>query len=453
MAQILNGLCGIGVKLVLDRLSGRLGAIAGAVAVGLLFHQPAFYVNWGRFTQLASQSIMLAAWLVTFDTLRHWVRADAGRTRATLFRQGLAAALLTAAVFLLHFRVFAFYVALLAPSLVMVIGRDWSAARWRRLVTGSLYIGGVALVFVSSALWDALAQYRASITLAAPRQLVSTEEQRVGAQRYYEFPLEAYYGLGIHRHMAWASLVAAALGLLRRNGLVVLATVWTALLLGLGYAYLLPVRWLAITNLGAVIIMLYLPASLAIGVAVEELYRLVCRRFAWAARPSLWAAAMVAAGLVVAPYRARDLETYRYFVTESDVRAMDWIRANTAPDALFAVNTYFWLPTMAHGMDAGYWIPYFTGRRMTAGVMLVDQADVAYQARILELSRLVEQAKSDPLAVAGLQEQGVDYIYLGPIGNIYTGPLDAQVLRSSPLVETVYDEDGVVILRIKAVHP
>ena len=70
VAQVLSGLCGLGVYLVLDRHVGRVPAVIGAVVAGLISHQPAFYVNWGRFTQLAAQTILLPAWLVVWETLR-----------------------------------------------------------------------------------------------------------------------------------------------------------------------------------------------------------------------------------------------------------------------------------------------------------------------------------------------------------------------------------------------
>ncbi|NJM06960.1 hypothetical protein HC891_13475 [Candidatus Gracilibacteria bacterium] len=88
-AQMLNGLCGLGVFLALDRYSGRLGAVVGVAVVGLLSHQPAWYVNWGRFTQIASQTIMLIAWVLSWEALRIW-RAPATTRRDRCWVVGLA---------------------------------------------------------------------------------------------------------------------------------------------------------------------------------------------------------------------------------------------------------------------------------------------------------------------------------------------------------------------------
>ncbi|MFZ1771573.1 MAG: hypothetical protein WAU00_20355, partial [Caldilinea sp.] len=85
----------------------------------------------------------------------------------------------------------------------------------------------------------------------------------------------------------------------------------------------------------------------------------------------------IAALLVALPFvwiRSHDFEAFRYFVTPADVAGMEWLTANidsTAdPDAKVAINTTFWLPTSPHGVDAGYWIPYFTNRVTNTGVMI-----------------------------------------------------------------------------------
>ncbi|MEZ4660271.1 MAG: hypothetical protein R2911_22155 [Caldilineaceae bacterium] len=82
-AQALNGLCGVGVYLALDTVVfpaapgqpqwvRRSGALAGAATAGLFLHQPALYANWGRYTQGASQSLLLIAWVVTLHTVADW---------------------------------------------------------------------------------------------------------------------------------------------------------------------------------------------------------------------------------------------------------------------------------------------------------------------------------------------------------------------------------------------
>ena len=156
-AQFLSGLCGLGVFLVLDRTVGRVGAIVGAVVAGLLSFQPAFYVNWGRFTQVSSQTILLIAWLVTWQAVAGWKQYRS--QRALTWWNTLLASILTAAVFLLHFRVAAFYL----PLLGLVIGWEFYRAgreRQRRsIMAGCVAVGLLSLLLVTPAVWSALRVY------------------------------------------------------------------------------------------------------------------------------------------------------------------------------------------------------------------------------------------------------------------------------------------------------
>jgi hypothetical protein len=144
------------------------------------------------------------------------------------------------------------------------------------------------------------------------------------------------------------------------------------------------------------------------------------------------------------------LENYRYFVTPADVTAMEWVKANTQADARFAINTYLWLSTLPQGTDAGYWLPYFAGRRTTAGSMLSGFGDPNEMQTIAAMSRAVERLTTDNAGLDDLRRLGVSYVYIGKQGN-FSGPaLNAQALAQAPGVKSVYDRDGVAILEIGA---
>jgi len=157
-AQALNGLCGLGVYLVLDRKEGRVGAVVGAVTVGLLSHQPAFYVNWGRFTQLSSQTILLTAWIVTWDALRAWRLPGRDRRTSIAWQMGLAG-LLTGSVFLFHFRVAAFYLPLLALSVAWELWKGYRESKVARAASGVLIIGLISVFAAAPAMALALPAY------------------------------------------------------------------------------------------------------------------------------------------------------------------------------------------------------------------------------------------------------------------------------------------------------
>lgn len=448
-AQALSGLCVVGVFLALDRTVGRVGAIVGAVVAGLLSFQPAFYVNWGRFTQLASQMILLIAWLVTWQAIAGWKQY---RTqRALTLWNTLLASLLTAGVFLLHFRVAAFYLPLLGLTVVWEFYRAGRERQRRSIVIGCVAIGLLSLLLITPALWDALRVYveRRSAPPATVTIAITPEEIEQIRKVYYVFPLDTIPVLAAPLWLLGLTALSAVWGVLRRNRLVILMLLWVVSLLALGLAYLTGLHLLEVTNMGAVLIMLYLPIALIIGAATEELNTwLAARHYAWS-RSAILAVALLA-GFVGSHTEVMKVEEYRYFMTPADEAAMNWILANTPPDARFAINTYFWHPRSALGTDGGYWIPYFTGRQTTAGSMLTDEGTPEYSAEIYQMSKAAEKLAEDSTALDELRALGVDYVYIGPQGNFNGPALKPTRLSKEPGVERVYQQDGVTILRIGA---
>ena len=416
--QVLSGLCGVGVFLVLDRKVSRFAAVIGVTVVGLLAHQPAFYVNWGRFTQLASQTILLIGWVVSWEAIAMWRR----RTGSLPQRIYLAvlAGLLNGAVFLLHFRVAGFYLPLLAISLIWEF---WLAMRQHQIkyVTyGALLVGVSSFLFISPALWAAWSAYAtAAVTTAASEP-----------RSYYDFPLSSIPKLAAHPWLLGLAGLTALFGILRRNKIVWAALLWIVALIAFGSAYRLGVPLLRFTNMGAILIMLYLPIGLIIGAAAHELWMVLDpQRLARAKQ--LAAVSVLIISFVFSYVRVADVEPYRYFVTDADVKAMAWINANMPSDALFAINTDLWLPRTPIGTDGGYWIPYFTGRTTTAGNMLFDQGNADYRNRVGDMSEAAVRLSTDNAALDDLRKLGVDYIYAGKKGNFSGKAFDSAQLNQA----------------------
>lgn len=94
------------IYLFAKRLTGstQIGILAGIVAA-FLSVMPAYYVNWGRYTQLAGQTLLPAvcvAWMALFDGIRTRINHQ------KLVRIGCLVALATAGLILTHYRVAVF---------------------------------------------------------------------------------------------------------------------------------------------------------------------------------------------------------------------------------------------------------------------------------------------------------------------------------------------------------
>jgi hypothetical protein len=445
-AQFFNALCGLGIYLVIDRYAGRPGAVVGLAVAGLFSAHPALWANWGRFTQLSAQALLPIAWVFLFELFpRLPVKSD----NLPPFKLGVwpifFAALTTAAVFLLHFRVAAFYLLLVGPTLLYLL---WLTPSWRERISAikiATAVGLLSLALVLPILWEAghnhlFAERGAGVPL--------TEEQVNQARRnYFEFPLSTVSYLAAPVWLLLWGGASVLFGLWRRNWLIVVHLLWAGLLLILGNLYLLNIPALSVTNLGAILIMAYAPLSVVIGAAVNELDGLipaVYRQKALTAGGIL----LLLACLPAAQARATTVESHRHFVMPADLAAMAWIEANMPDEATFAINVYFWLPNFAHGTDAGYWLPYFTGREIVTSSMLSDGATLEYRRQVLARSQAAERLKTDLAALDDLRDLGVTHIYIGARGNFADAGLQLPLLLQSERVELLYEREGAAVLRI-----
>ena len=439
MGQVLNGLCGIGVFLLLDRKVGRIGAIAGMVIAGLVSIMPAFYFNWGRYTQVASQSILLIAGLVTWEAVRAW-RLEWPVNKASLIMLALLAAMLNAGFFLLHFQVSGYTVPLLVIIVVseLIIAGKEKKRFWLTLLAG-LIIAAVSLVLILPALIPAFETY-IELRSAAAAENVTTLEN------IYYFSWEGVYAQTGKPWFLWLAVISLAIGLIRKGRefiLVLLA--WIILLLAEGFLYKTNNPILTFTNLSAVLIMLYLPISLAIGVMAQTLVGWVPRPVRNIAEIGVLVLILVG-GVWGATQRVKMIEPWRQLMTVDDEKAMLWIKENTPEDAVFAVNLEPWIPNLPIGTDGGYWIPYYTGRKTTAGTMLSGFGGDLVLRQDWAEATLALYNKA-PL-LGDLCELGVKFVYLAGKPPYATESYKSDDLLKLPGVESLFRSGAAQVLGI-----
>jgi hypothetical protein len=448
-AQTLNALCGLGLYLALDRYAGRSGAIIGLALVGLFSAHPALWVNWGRFTQLASQVIMLFAWVLTLESLRQ-AQAETSSARPSPVWLILFAALSTAALFLFHFRVAIFYLLLLLPSVIILLGQAKKTAVYWQMGKRLAAIGTIALLLILPVLVAAANVYFATRATVNPD--VAAEVIEGFVQNYYVFPLSTIPYLAAPTWLLAVGLLAGLIGLWRRNWLVGATLVWVFLLVIAGNLYLLNIPALNVTNFGAILIMAYLPLGLLVGTAVEEIRPFLSTILphpyhGWLAKAAIICLLLVS--LPAAHTRATTIEEYRHFITPADIVATTWIQANIPQEeTIFAINTYFWLPSFAHGTDAGYFLPYLTGHQIITSSMLTDGLDPDYYQTVLARSETAEALKTDLGALNELHQLGVTHIYIGARGNFIDAGLQRDFLLLSDRVVLLFEHEGAVVLQI-----
>ncbi|HRF47488.1 MAG TPA: hypothetical protein PLC98_07670 [Anaerolineales bacterium] len=448
LAQTLNGLGAIGVYVWLERRVGRLAAVVGLITAGLLSFQPALLTSWGRFTPLGSHAILFVAiWMVEVG-LEAWL-GDPKQRRESIWPLSVSG-LLLAGVFLNHFRVAVY----LIPLLVIVLLRAALTARntrqLTRLASGVAIIGLVALALTGPVVLASLQAYYAYMTgvRAAERQAVAEIIQST----YYPFTLAWVNEAGMRYWLLGLGAVAAVFGWFKKQRLTQDVTFWVLALYAMGMAYVLNIPLLQFTNMTAILIALYLPVAVLLGVAAEAL--VASPPEAWRTR-TRWVVLGLFLLLGANSARARATEyLIRYqYVRAEDIPAMNWIAANTPANAVFAVNTLYAHAESLFGTDAGYWIPYFTGRQTSAGAMIFALGPVTFRGEVDQMSRVVKDLEHGTATLDGLRAVGITHIYIGRAGNFSDVGLNLATIRALPGANVVFEQDGVAVIDIRGLEP
>ena len=454
------------------------GIVAGLI-VGLLSIMPAYYVTWGRYTQLAGL-LLLPPFAMIWHTL----------LRRPSWQALACAAVLLAGLNLIHFRVLIFALVLLAAlTAVWALKQPWAQVR------NSLAAGGIACIvaMLLTAPWlRLLVEDRLIPTVARPASFFASSA--------YAQLSDALLWAGNNQLLVALALLAGLWGLRRNAAVVAITILWIGGLLVLAnpvlLPYLLPVAaiplaiwafqrgtpllalaavplalcnplliqvrpsWL-ITN-DVIVISLFLPISLLIagpaGHALDWLWNGTGMVWHGVCRPQLTRTAAVISLLALGGWgvwAGRDVvNPGTVLASSADVAAITWAEAHTAPDARFLIGAAPWLPSADRGVDGGWWLLPLAGRWTSTPPVLFDYGPAEYvratRERTHRMAALYGQngansARDVREEVARVvAAERIDYIYLGPNSD----PLTRAALPAVASYRPVYQHDGITILAV-----
>lgn len=462
--QLVNALAVLALYPLGARLSGdRWGGVVAVVAGGLLSAVPAIYLNWGRYPQLAGQAVLPAAayFLLPREESEAALRAAREGLRTTLARweitpgEMLLTGVTAAGMLLVSYRMLHFF-GVLALALWLMYGlvRVSPAARRRafgQLAMGAAIAAALVIPWQVSASAGRLDDTLAS-SLATPanwQRVLSTYEIWRLVPDYIPLWLLALAGLGL----GWAVVRG-------RRGMLAVG-LWTAGLAALPVLRLVRFPTLYFFDNFGLVIALYMPAAWLAGWLAAEAVRLARRLVPRAAGPLALAAVVIAAG-----WGARQFpglrDRFYDLVTVPDVAALNWVRANVPPDALFAVNGFTVSGrTSVVGSDGGWWLPLLGGRAALMPPQYALNSEVeaqpGYRGRVVALiDALGAEPPPAPAGVDALCRAGVTHVYVGarrggagvPESGESVTSLDPEALAASPAFSMLYHRDLVWVFAL-----
>jgi hypothetical protein len=438
-AQILNALAVLALYPLAVRVSSNRWAGVGAVLVaGLLSPMPMYYVNWGRYTQLAGQLILPTAVVIS------WSLFEAPRRQSRLT---ILSCIAVAGLALTHYRVLIFYVFFVLAWVLL----NTSTTNWQQNLSHVASTGmGAGMLFLP---WF-VHTFAGKIVRNVGQQLTTRPEQLSSFARQYSAIRDPTFYL---IPLGWLILtMALAVGLWRRRHKVLLMGLWWFLMLIATNPHWLGLPGSGVISNPALFMAVYILAGVLIGDLMASLPTGLSR---WRWVNVL--AALLATVLGLWGMRARMgdvLAPQHAMVTRPDMQAMAWIRENTPEDAKFLINSFFaYGGSVIVGSDGGWWLPLLGERSNTVPPLnyAIEQGPrPEHREWINDLSRQIQGAQIDsPATLALLQEQGITHIYIGQRqGRVnYAGPnvLDPEALFHSDKYQLIYHQDRVWVFKVK----
>jgi hypothetical protein len=410
-------------------LRSPLAGIFAALATGLLSMMPAYYVTWGRYTQLTGLLLLPAAIMLSCRVV------EARRRSLPLI---VCAAIALAGLILVHYRVLVFYGAFMAAYVSLFV-----LSHPRRILSVAGRLASVAAL---------------SAALVTPWAMALLRQVLLPAARRPESLLSGGGYNAVDWSLVWttnsqALLVAAGVGLLfalvRRHWRVLAIGLWVGILLLIANPEVIGLRPLWLINNHSVVITLFMPVSLLAGYGARQALgvfeHLSPRRLRRPLR-RLELAAFALLGCFGA-WQFRDVvNPGTDLAAPADLPALAWAAARTPPDARFLINATPWIEGAYRGTDAGWWLTPLAGRWTSTPPALYAYGSKDYVAAINQRSAAIANLQpGDTQRLDDLiRANHITHVFIGASG----GPLKPEMFWGRPEFKVVYDRDGVLIFAV-----
>jgi hypothetical protein len=466
-----------------------LALVAGlwaAAFAGFANLMPAFYVNWGRYTQLAGQLILMAlavAWFELIEasrmsapTLPHpqplppSTSSGQAREWSKMLALIALAALLTASLMLTHYIVLMFAVVIVGAYFLTAILREGNWRGAAKMLVPAAIASLIALVF-------ALPWIMNTLTSGLVRNTAVMASGAAGANRQAAASaLTSITPLFIRPWLLALTMLGLLIGLARRHWHAALFTVWALLMIVLVTPQTLGLPGAGVVEQFTAYIALYVPLMPLAGYALASMQDWLIDNTAarlpridlhkvMAGITTIAIAAICAFGLTWLP---GIVNRGQQMLTAADEQAMQWIRDNVPADARFVVNTFpAYGGTLIAGTDAGWWLTQLTGRwtnlpPITYGSEKWEREDfyattnnfvAALRGQLLTDAAPITVNLTTAENVQRLRDAGITHVYIG--ANATPGVneadhIDVDALRNSDAFRVIYDQAGVLIFeRVK----
>jgi hypothetical protein len=450
VGQLLNALAVICLYPLATRLNqNHWGGIVTLFIAGLLLSMPMFYLNWGRYTQLAALVILPGIIYTVWDTLDQPTPSWRLIALSTIMLAGLG---------LTHYRVVVFIFAFLLTYFILNLKSRSFPVLLKKIVILSLGTFLLFLPWLINILSGELPQFLSSLISNSMKTPF-----RVNPAINLFMMLPPYIWITMFILVGW--------GLWRRNKSLATVSIWWLTIFLMANPGIFGLPSFGLDDF-TVLISFFIPASLIIGESCSILTSwLETKYIYWIRNPRfsklsieyslsiILTISIIGVSLWEARQRLLDIQPPLYaLVTRPDLQAFQWIEANTDPNARFLVNSFLAYNNLAIvGSDGGWWLPLLAHRKTMLPPLNYghEQGPTPdYQKWINSLVEAINlKGIGHPDVSQLLKERGIDYVYIGQRQGAVNSPsplITPEQLLTIPLYQLIYNKDHVWVFKISS---
>ncbi len=431
----------------------RWAGLGIVLIAGLLSQMPAYYVNWGRYPQLAGQTILpVSIWLLWESVGSISSTKNFNFRKRPVFLLALTA-IVVSGMLLAYYRMAFYFVFFILAWLAIYGILQWklNLKAWIQIIFKLATIAITSLIIILPWILNVMGSTLAEVTQAGVSTGSSWEpilaEYRIWRDIFVYTPPLALI----------ASVLATIWGIYKKAYILLILPVWFIFLAAYITGKLFGVPGTNMLQNFTLIISIYIPIGLLAGWLVDEIGQSFEQRLNY-----LGSVVFTILILVLAFPGARrvgsvtDPNTYT-LVTRPDKRAMSWINEYIPDNSRFLVEGYrIYGGWTAVGSDAGWWISLLTNNEnsMPPQYALMNEAPnhPEYSKQVIDLvANLEEVSLNSNDGTQILCKNDINYIYIGQ-GQGKTG-IGAQQLFSpeemdnNPNIDLIYWHDRIYIYK------
>lgn len=414
VGQVINCLAVVTLYPLAVRIArgNRWAGIGALLIAGLLMPMPAYYINWGRYAQLAGQAVLPVALWLAWEVLSSSLSMSTNKKCAKQKRRTaiLLSAFVLAGMLLSSYRMTFFYISFILTLLAAWGFPKWCFTwqNWGRMVGLLLAVAVLAGLFFLP--WG--------LRLIGSN-LINAEEGWVISGSSVQSVLadfQAWNDIFIYIPKALFAVALAALvwSLIRKQWVAAAQCLWVGLLSAVIAGGLIHLPGANMLQTFAILIASYIPVGFLVGWMVAE----IAGPGNWRMRQSFLAIVIIIVAFIGALNQCNITNPAAFtFLTRPDILAMAWIQEHLPDDSYFLVEGIIYKVVSINGSDAGWWIPLLARRQNTMPpqyAVIETPIQPGYTQRMVDLVRkLMDISPGSSQGVDLLCSEGITHIYIG----------------------------------------